>query len=206
MTTNAYSLSAEQKQRSAQQCFTANNVGGLDRLMRTILGSVLLAGGMYSAEPVIGTLGAVLVLLSIPIIISAIIAWDPVYAIFRVHTATFRTTDTRYEKSRQHNANGGISNIGTIDRIFRTALASALLAMPGLLAGPVGYAAVSGTVAGIIIMMTAVTGWDPLYQLLKIRTVTLSTSPSLASHTPDDKLILIEDIEEDNEDIFQKAA
>ena len=206
MTTNTDSLPLKQGQSSTRQNFTAANVGSFDRLMRTILGSVLIVDGMYSAAPTLGLLGAGLILLSVPLFTSAIMAWDPIYAMLKIRTATFRTKDTHLAENQKHNANGGINNVGTVDRVFRMALASLLLATPAILAGPVGYVAVAGTLAGLIVMATVITGWDPIYQLARIRTVTLPITSAIIAHSPIEELTFIDDVEGDNEDIFQKAA
>ena len=186
--------------------FNTSNVGGADRLLRIILGGVLIADGLYGAGSM-SLLGAVLIFLSVPLIISAIVAWDPIYAMFKVRTATLRVNDTLFARNRKHNANGGI-NVGTVDRMTRITLAGVLLATPFILAGSVGYAAVIGTMLGIVVMMTAITGWDPIYQLTKIRTAMLpiETAPLISIHSPTDKLALIDDVEGDDEDIYQKAA
>jgi len=61
------------------------------------------------------------------------------------------------------NPNGGI-NVGTLDRAFRALAASLLLATPFLWTEAIGAGAVVGTLAGIIVMMTAIMGWDPMYR------------------------------------------
>ena len=206
MTTNTYTLPLKQQQSSTRQCFTAANVGRLDRLMRTILGGVLILDGMFSAAPTLGLLGAALILLSIPLFTSAIMAWDPIYAMLKIRTATIRKNDIHPAENQKHNANGGINNVGTVDRVFRMALSSLLLATPAILAGPVGYVAVTGVLAGFIVMMTVITGWDPIYQLARIRTVTLPMASAIIAHSSIEELTLIDDVKGDNEDIFQKAA
>ena len=206
MTTKTDSLPFKQEQSSTRESFTSANVGSLDRLLRTVLGSVLIVDGLYSAAPTLGLLGGVLILLSIPLFTSAIMAWDPIYAMLKIRTATFRTKDTHLAENQKHNANGGINNVGTVDRVFRMALSSLLLATPAILAGPVGYVAVTGVLAGFIVMMTVITGWDPIYQLARIRTVTLPMASAIIAHSSIEELTLIDDVKGDNEDIFQKAA
>ena len=206
MTTKTDSLPFKQEQSSTRESFTSANVGSLDRLLRTVLGSVLIVDGLYSAAPTLGLLGGVLILLSIPLFTSAIMAWDPIYAMLKIRTATFRTKDTHLAENQKHNANGGINNVGTVDRVFRMALSSLVLATPAILAGPVGYVAVTGVLAGFIVMMTVITGWDPIYQLARIRTVTLPMASAIIAHSSIEELTLIDDVKGDNEDIFQKAA
>lgn len=66
----------------------ASNLGVTDRLIRYLVGAILigtllLVSGVASAGWHIGWL-VFLPLISIPIVMSAIMRWDPVYAIFGI--------------------------------------------------------------------------------------------------------------------------
>lgn len=68
-----------------------SNLGVIDRATRylvgaVLIGSLLLVGAVASAAWPIGWL-VMLPLISIPIVISAIVRWDPIYAIFGVSSA-----------------------------------------------------------------------------------------------------------------------
>ena len=193
------------RHRSRQAAGSKSNVGGYDRLLRFALGGVLIADGLHGTGPL--GIDAWLLMLSIPVIVSAIIAWDPIYALFKVRTATLRTHEVPYWRLMEMNANGGI-NIGTMDRIARIALAGVLLATPFVWAGPIGAVAFAGTVAGIVVMMTAVIGWDPVYQLTGARTATLpiETAPDYSTHDDVGELTLFDTVKGDDLDVYQKAA
>ncbi len=65
-----------------------SNLGAADRVMRylvgaALIGSLLLVSAVASAGWHMGWL-VLLPLISIPIVISAIMRWDPVYAVFGV--------------------------------------------------------------------------------------------------------------------------
>ena len=190
---------------SRQAAVSKSNVGGYDRLLRFAVGGVLIADGLHGTGPL--GIDAWLLMLSIPVIVSAIIAWDPFYALLKVRTATLRAQKMPYWKILRMNANGGI-NIGTMDRIARIALAGLLLATPFLWAGPIGVVAFAGTAAGILVMMTAVTGWDPIYQLSGVRTATLpvETAPDYSADDDASELTLFDDVKGDDLDVYQKAA
>ncbi len=190
---------------SKRATFGKPNVGGSDRVLRAILGGVLLANGVYGTGPL--GLDAVLIMLSIPLIISAIIAWDPFYAMLKVRTATLRIHAVPYRKALKLNADGGI-NVGTVDRISRIAIAGVLLATPFLLPGAVGVATVAAVLAGIVVMLTAVTGWDPIYAAMNVRTATLpiETAPTITTHSSVGTLTLIDEVVGEDDDVYQKAA
>lgn len=202
---NATTVNSMHLQSSKLAAGSKSNVGGYDRLLRFVLGGVLIADGLHGTGPV--GIDAWLLMLSIPVIVSAIIAWDPIYALFKVRTATLRAGEVPYWKLTRMNANGGV-NIGTMDRITRIVLASVLLATPFVWAGPIGVVAFAGTVAGIVVMMTAVTGWDPVYQLTGVRTATLpiETAPDYSTRDDVSELTLFDDVRGDDLDVYQKAA
>lgn len=204
MTTKILNSSSLHERNTSRRSFSQPNVGGSDRLLRAILGGILLADGMYGTGPL--DLDALLIMLSIPLVISAMFAWDPFYALFKVRTVTLHVHAAPYWKARALNANGGI-NVGTVDRISRIIVASVMLATPFLLPGTVGMAIAAANFAGIIVIMTALTGWDPIYSLIKIRTATLpiETAPSITKHSSD-KLAMFDEVVGGHEDLYQKAA
>lgn len=183
-----------------------NNVGGMDRLFRVGLAGVLIADALHGTGPL--GLESVFIIAAIPLVVTAIIAWDPIYALFKIRTATLRQDKPPSGNSAYRmNANGGI-NIGAIDRVSRVILASVLLATPFLWAETIGLPAFSAMVAGIMLMMTAVMGWDPVYQLAKVRTATLpiETSPPPSKTKPVDSFELFDEVAGNDADILQQAA
>lgn len=204
MSTVTLPSSAMLKQNASWASFSKPNVGGSDRVLRAILGAVLLADGIYGTGPL--GLDAVLIVLSVPLILSAMFAWDPFYALFKVRTVTLRDYSVISWRARARNANGGI-NVGTMDRVSRIIVAGVLLAEPFILPGTVGLATATAVFAGILVMLTALTGWDPIYSLMKIRTATLpiETAPNITQYSSD-KLSLIDDVVGESEDLYQKAA
>lgn len=204
MSTLVLHSSARHNQNANRKSFSKPNVGGSDRLLRAILGAILLADGIYGTGPL--GLDAVLIILSVPLIISAMFAWDPFYALFKVRTATLHDHAAISWKARARNANGGV-NVGTMDRVCRIFVAGVLLAEPFLLPGTVGMVTAMAAFAGVIVMMTALTGWDPIYALMKIRTATLriETAPNITQYSSD-KLALIDDVVGEDEDLYQKVA
>ena len=205
MTTIAINTLGGQRGDLTRRNYSRSNVGGFDRVIRVALGALLLADGLHGTGPL--GMDGVLMLVSIPLIISAIIAWDPLYALFQVRTATLPAHQIPQWKLSTLNANGGI-NVGTADRLLRIVLASGLLATPFLWTGSIGIMAVATTGAGIIVMMTAVMGWDPFYQSAGVRTVTLPIE-SVPEHGKDDDinhLDLFDKVKGSDDDIYQIAA
>ena len=206
MTTLTYDTTVSRKSADASSMFSQPNVGGLDRLFRVGLASVLLIDGLHGTGPL--GLESVMFLIAIPLIVSAIIARDPFYALLKIRSATLHDADPHALKAEtKMNPNGGI-NVGTLDRVFRVFAAGLLLATPFLWTEAIGAGAVVGTVAGIIVMMTAIMGWDPMYRLAKIRTTTVKTGTAKQQeyNRPVDTFELFDDVQGDATDIYKKAA
>lgn len=58
-----------------------SNVGNVDKLVRYVVGATLI-GSILVVTPAQFGLISLLPLIAIPIVISAIIGWDPIYALF----------------------------------------------------------------------------------------------------------------------------
>jgi hypothetical protein len=61
-----------------------NNESGLDRIIRVIVGVVLLA--LYFTGSVTGGLGILFVVLGAVLLLTGAIGFCPLYAIFKIHT------------------------------------------------------------------------------------------------------------------------
>lgn len=147
---------------------TYANIGSLDRLARFGLGMVLIGIGLVGQEPLGATV--IMMLVAIPLVISAVMAWDPVYALLKLRTATLRAPPPEGYPGYEASANEG-PLMSWLDRIGRFGLGAALLSVTLLGNVPVEWS-VGAALASIPIIMTGVTGWDPLYHLLGIRTAT----------------------------------
>jgi len=206
MYTLAHENTVFRKSEDNSGIFSQPNVGGLDRLFRVGLASVFIIDGLHGTGPL--GLESVMFLIAIPLIVSAIIARDPFYALLKIRSATLHDPDPHALKAEaKMNPNGGI-NVGTLDRAFRALAASLLLATPFVWTEAIGAGAVVGTLAGIIVMMTAIMGWDPIYRLAKIRTTTVKTGTAKQQeyNTPVNTFELFDDVQGDTTDIFKKAA
>jgi hypothetical protein len=159
---------------------TYANVGSLDRLARFGLGMLLIVIGLVGQEP----LGAnvAMMLVAIPLVITALMAWDPFYALLGIRTATLRAPPEALSATYAASANEGPS-LGWFDRIGRFGLGAALLSVTLLGNVPIEWA-VSTALASIPVIMTGVMGWDPFYHLAGIRTTTLpvATAAPYSAH------------------------
>ena len=145
-----------------QSSFTRQNLGIGDRMFRYVVGSGLI--GLFMAYAANGNrydeLLATLALVSIIIIASAIIRWDPVYAILGINTIA-----KTKEKIRS-----SVANVGMIDSAVRLAIGSSLIGGFLLFSPtPVGWTAILPLLA-IPVMATAIMGWCPLYSLSNVNT------------------------------------
>ena len=105
-----------------QRSWSCPNVGTVDRIARLGVGIALLTTAFTSAEIM---WQSITVLLAIPVIMTAVIAWDPLYAL--AYTNTFasksdvKSADPEQEESTlakfyQFPASTGTSNMDTLER------------------------------------------------------------------------------------------
>lgn len=153
------------------------NVGSLDRLARLALGALLIGIELTAGEP--RGANVVMTLVAIPLIITALMAWDPFYALMGKRTATLRATAVDPRSYRQRDANAGI-NMGWPDRLGRFGVGAALLSVTLLGTGAVEWA-VYAALASVPIIMTGVMGYDPIYRLVGIRSAMLTQAPARVS-------------------------
>ena len=138
------------------------NVGNGDRLIRYFTGGALLGLFMVytAASNRYDELLATLALVSIVVISTAIIRWDPLYALLRINTVA-RT----WKKSRKF-----MANVGVTDRIVRLAIGSAMISGFAMFSPtPVGWTAILPLLA-IPVIVTAITGWCPIYSVTRVST------------------------------------
>lgn len=207
MNTLIYNSAFAKKASDEASPRSESNVGGLDRIFRLGLASILMVDIIHGT----GGLGLepYFAIAAIPLVITAILAWDPLYAIFNVRTVTLHGSMPQATHTEQHiNAYAGI-NVGALDRLYRIVLASLLISTPFIWTEAIGIGAVVGTFAGFAVMMTAILGWDPVYQLADISTATLknTTAPQQSYNTPLNTFELFDEVKKgDDVDILLKAA
>lgn len=138
-----------------KQSILSPNISYEGREIRILTGSALLITFMI-ASPVPVGLWSLVALISIPMITSGIIGWDPIHAMLGVN---------------QYNAAEGeiqqrswsCPNVGTVDRIARLGVGIALLAT-AFTSTEIVWQSVTVLLA-IPVIMTSVIAWDPLYAL-----------------------------------------
>jgi len=181
---------------------TYSNIGSLDRVARLVLASVLIGIPLSGVEPMAANVTMMLV--AIPLVMSAIMAWDPIYAFFNVRTATLKARPLAAWNSDARDNDG--LNVGWIDRIGRFGLGAALLSVT--LLGTVDGAMHSyAALASIPVIMTGVIGWDPFYHFFGLRTATLpiETAEDYGSTKVTD-MFTVFDAEPETQEDFKKAA
>lgn len=65
--------------------YMSRNMSDGDRAIRTLIGAILIGAVMISNGATLAWPG-VLILLAIPLLITAIIGWDPLYALMNINT------------------------------------------------------------------------------------------------------------------------
>jgi len=134
------------------------NLSFSDRQVRFVLGVTMIAAVLIVAPETMGNWSIVL-LASIPLIISAIIGWDPIYAI------AGKSAYVEGEEDIQQRS-WTCPNLGAIDRAVRLGVGIALIA--ALMTMSVMQAELIVTLLAVPLIATAITAWDPVYAALDI--------------------------------------
>ena len=162
------------RQSSKISSFTMQNIGFFGRELRMVIGVALIAS-VFAVPAPIG-LWALAPLIAVPIIMSAIMAWDPVYALVNRNT---RIGD----QSNIHQRTWSSPNIGTFERGLRIVVGAAMIA-PMMLSGGMADVTVAAlALAAIPVMISAMIAWDPLYAIGSINT--FSSKSDVASVGPE---------------------
>jgi len=157
------------------------NVGYMDRQIRGVIGSAMILVAMLSI-PESTDMVSLLFLASIPVIASAIIAWDPFYAIIGISSYV-----DKEENIQQRNWVN--SNLGIVDRVFRFVLGTLLL-MGALVTGGAEVPVVA-TLFSIPLILTAVIAWDPIYAMFELNSFARRVDVEAADPGSSDKTLAI---------------
>ncbi|MGD8938928.1 MAG: DUF2892 domain-containing protein [Gammaproteobacteria bacterium] len=137
----------------------AQNIGFIDRQIRALAGAAMLITPLAIQPETMGS-WSIIILLAIPLISSAIIGWDPIFALFG--KSTFVETEAEIQQR-----SWSVANIGIMDRGIRLGVGGILLyslltitttMTPGM----------AMTLLAIPLIVSAITAWDPIYAALNI--------------------------------------
>jgi membrane protein implicated in regulation of membrane protease activity len=136
----------------------SQNLGITDRQTRAVIGTLMLAIPMFS---ITGTLGlwSISMLASIPVLVTAIIGWDPLYAV--MGKSTYQRQEEDIQQLHWSNANMSIFERG-IRLGIGIVMVGAMMAVPSM-----SLEMAFGLLA-IPLIATAITAWDPLYAALSM--------------------------------------
>ena len=134
-----------------------SNVGFIDRELRIIIGSAVMLAIMF-ASPIMTWSLAIAMLIMIPVVMSSIIGWDPLYALVGIST---RRHDETIEQR-----DWACPNVGTVDRLGRLAIGVALI-----IATLMEVTHTSTAIAAIPLVISALIAWDPLYAMMRVNTI-----------------------------------
>jgi hypothetical protein len=136
----------------------SQNLGITDRQIRALIGTLMLAIPMFG---VTGTLGlwSILMLASIPVLVTAIIGWDPLYAV--IGKSTYQRQEEDIQQRHWSNANMSIFERG-IRLGIGIAMLGAMMAVPSM------TLEMAFALLAIPLIATAITAWDPLYAAMRI--------------------------------------
>ena len=154
-----------------QSSVYTQNIGHGDRLIRYIVGVTFIGLFMayQGANNRFDELLATLALLSVVVISTAIIRWDPIYAMLGLNTVANARKRVRH----------GAVNVGMADGASRLAIGSIMIGGFMLFSPtPVAWTVILPLLA-IPIISTAIIGWCPVYALSKV-----DTNPRKSRATP----------------------
>ena len=133
-----------------------SNVSFIDQELRLILGaSVMLA--LMVASPDMTLVTAIAMLAMIPVIMSGIAGWDPLYALVGKTLRSEQNIEQR---------DWACPNIGVVDRMGRLIVGVALIG-----AALMGITDSITAIVAIPLVLTALIAWDPFYAMMKVNTI-----------------------------------
>jgi hypothetical protein len=134
------------------------NLGLMDRQIRAVIGTLMISIPLFSAPEALGQ-WSLLILAAIPILTTAIIGWDPLYA-----AAGISNYERREEDIQQRHWT--YSNIGLMDRALRFGIGAMLLY--GIFTMPSMSMEMAFALAAIPLIGTAIIAWDPIYAAMSM--------------------------------------
>ncbi|MEK6750438.1 MAG: DUF2892 domain-containing protein [Pseudomonadota bacterium] len=143
------------------------NIGNIDRYARFALAAAIIGSVMafydYDALP---TSFVVIALAAIPLVMSAIMRWDPLYSVLRIHTLA----SDLWPKT-EVNTKDFQPNLSVPRRAMRFLTAAAMIALPIVFRGETMSWEPFVILAAIPIAITAIIGWGPIEAIVKDETV-----------------------------------
>ena len=179
----------------------APNLSFTGRELRIIAGFTAIVGFLFTAPNPVGWWGLI-TLVAVPVIMSGVIAWDPVYAILGINR--YNALEANIQQRSWTSP-----NIGTIDRITRFTVGVLLIAFT-LVTSEIALQSIAALFA-IPLIMTAIIAWDPLYAFAYVNTFASkadvqATEPEMEEATLAKCYIFPETYVETNNSTLEKAA
>jgi len=158
------------KSQLASQPISNENVGFFDKQIRVAIGAAMIIAVLMNSPETMGA-WKLLLLASIPVIASAILGWDPLYALMGKSTYV-----PKEEEIQQRDWT--YSNVGIIDRGIRFAIGILLLADALTMANMPINAIMA--LMSIPFIVTAIIAWDPIYALFKLNSFAMKADAEIA--------------------------
>ncbi|MEK6749840.1 MAG: DUF2892 domain-containing protein [Pseudomonadota bacterium] len=139
------------------------NIGNIDRFARFALAVSIFGLIMALYKYNLLTTDYVLVtLLTIPLVTSAIMRWDPLYAVLRIHTLASDLWFKPEIKTPDFQPNLSVPR-----RVMRVLMAAAMIVLPIAYAGETMTWEPFVILASIPLVLTAILGWGPIEAMVK---------------------------------------
>ncbi|MDH4276199.1 MAG: DUF2892 domain-containing protein [Gammaproteobacteria bacterium] len=139
------------------------NVGKIDRYARFGLAALIIGAVMAMSDyDVLSSAYIVILLATIPLVMSAIVRWDPLYAMLHIHTLASDLWAKTEIKTKDF-----APNLSVPRRVMRVLTATAMIVLP------IAYGSEPMTwepfviLAAIPVAITAIMGWGPIEAMVK---------------------------------------
>ena len=141
-----------------ERTYSEPNLSFTTRQFRFVLAAAMLFTPLI-ATPETMEMWSIIMLASIPVMATAIIGWDPVYAVLGKSSYVPGEEDIQQR-------NWALANIGILDRGIRFGFGSMLIL--SLLSMGAPQISTSLGLIAIPLIISAITAWDPIYAALRI--------------------------------------
>ena len=143
---------------ASRRNYSMPNLSFTNRQLRFVLGASMLVAPLI-ATPETMEMWSLVLLASIPVMATAIMGWDPVYALLGKSSYIPGEEDIQQR-------NWTLPNIGILDRGVRFSIGTILILSLLSMGAPQINAALS--LIAIPLIISAITAWDPIYAALRI--------------------------------------
>jgi len=149
------------------------NLSFTDRELRIIFGAASILAVMLIVPSPMGW-WSLLALAAVPVIVTAITGWDPLYALL-----SWQSKKGEQSIQQKH---WSFANVGMLDRLVRYATGAAITCSVLM-----GFGAMATIFFAVPLIVTAVMAWDPIYAMANLNTMASKTDAAVSEDVVEDQ-------------------